>query len=474
MKILFLTHDLITVPLGVSYISSVASLAGHDVSAAALNEGDLLDRVRAFVPDVIAFGCTTGFHRKYLDVLELIKENFDVVSVMGGAHPTFFPEVLEENDHLDYVLRGEAEEGFLQLLEALEGARSLQSVGNLRFIDDGQVRQNPLLPLNDDLDSIPFPDRKILDEYSDRLNRKTVFVITGRGCPYDCSYCFNHSFNELYEGSGRRCRRRSVENVIREIEDIRIENPELQMVIFQDDIFILNREWVFDFCRLYKEKIDLPFHCHLRANLVDDEITLALKDAGCISVKMAIEAASDSLRNGVLNRNMSLEVIRNATRAVKEAGIVLVTQNILGIPTGTLEDDLETLAQNCLIGPDFAFATLLQPYPRTAIGRFCAENGFLEQEGSIEAPDSFFDCSILRIPDRKRRERLRKLFALATEFPMIHDNIRTLIDLPLDPLYDIMDKIWKGYCIKQREFPYRLTISEFVRSVLTYFRSRYY
>ncbi len=236
----------------------------------------------------------------------------------------------------------------------------------------------------------------------------------------------------------------------------------------------MKREWVFEFCRVYTERIGLPFHCHLRANLVDDDITEELKKAGCVSVKMVIESASDRLRNGVLNRNMSRETIEKACIAVKDAGIVLVTQNILGIPTGTLEDDLETLSLNCSIEPDFAFATLLQPYPKTEICKFCIENGFMEEKDSADAPDSFFDCSILRIPDRNRRERLRKLFALAIEYPMLRDNIGTFINLPLDPVYDIMDKLWKGYCIKQREFPYKLSAAEYIRSVITYFRSRYY
>jgi len=450
LKILFLTHDLITVPLGVSYISAISKRAGHEVMAAALNASDLIETVRSFSPDVVAFGCTTGFHRKYLDAVSEIRKDFDVTIVMGGAHPTFFPEVLEENDVLDFVIRGEAEEAFPLLLEALEGRRSLDSVGNLRFLRDGEVIQNPLLPLCEDLDTIPFPDRRILERYEKKLNSKALFVIAGRGCPYD------------------------VENVIREIEEIRSDNPDLQMIVFQDDIFILEREWVFEFCREYVNRIGLPFHCHLRANLVDTELTEELKKAGCISVKMAIESASDRLRNGILNRNMSRETIESACRAVKDAGIVLVTQNILGIPTGTLEDDLETLELNCSIEPDFAFATLMQPYPRTEIGRFCVENGFMEEEDSGSTPDSFFDCSILKIPDRKSRERLRKLFALAIEYPMLRDNIDTLIRIPLDPLYDIMDKLWKGYCIKQREFPYKLTAGEYIRSVITYFRSRYY
>lgn len=474
MRILFLTHDLITVPLGVSYISSVARNAGHEVTAAVLNERDLPETAGRFSPDVIAFGCTTGFHRKYLEAVREIRESVDALTVMGGSHPTFFPEVLEESEELDFIIRGEAEDSFIQLLEALDGERGLESVGNLVYRKDGATVHNPLLPLREDLDSIPFPDRDLLDRYSNRLNRRAVFVITGRGCPYDCSYCFNHAYKELYSGLGRMCRRRSVENVLQEIEELGRSNPQLQMIVFQDDIFVLDREWVLDFCREYPVRVGLPFHCHLRANLVDREIAARLREAGCVSVKMAIESASDRLRNGILNRNMSRETILEACRAVRDAGIVLVTQNILGIPTGTMQDDLDTLDLNCSIRPDFAFATLLQPYPRTAIGRFCVEKGFMRAEEADSAPDSFFNCSILDIPDRTERERLRKLFALAIEFPMLRDALEELVTLPLDPLYDLMDKLWKGYCIKQREFPYKLTAGEYLRSVITYFRSRYY
>lgn len=148
-------------PLGISYISSISKLAGHEVTATALNAGDLLEKVNEFAPDVVAFGCTTGFHRKYLEAAAEIKSKFDIITVMGGAHPTFFPEVLEESEQLDFVIRGEAEEAFPQLLEALEGKRSLDSVGNLRFIREGNVIQNPLLPLCEDLDSIPFPTGKV-------------------------------------------------------------------------------------------------------------------------------------------------------------------------------------------------------------------------------------------------------------------------------------------------------------------------
>ncbi|MCK5065102.1 MAG: B12-binding domain-containing radical SAM protein [Candidatus Fermentibacteraceae bacterium] len=468
MKVLFLVHDNITIPLGIGYIASIVSELGHEISTLSLNMKDLTDCVRDEAPDILAFGTTTGFHRKYSEVAKRLKEATGVLTIMGGAHPTFFPEVMEENPWLDFAMRGEAETAFPQFLEVLEGRRSIGDVGNLIYRENGQILENRILPLVEDLDTIPFPQRNLLPGE----NKKAVFCITGRGCPYNCSYCFNQSYRQMYKGLGKYCRRRSVGNVIDELKELKEENTELQMIIFQDDIFILDHDWVREFCQKYSGEIALPFHCHLRANLVTDEIMELLAETGCISVKMALEAASSRLRKNVLNRDLSNEDLLNACRSVKQSGIMLVTQNILGIPTGTLEDDLDTLRMNYEVQPDFAFATLMQPYPRTRICEFSKEQGLLDDETFI--PDSFFDDCILKLPDNDRRKRLRQLFAISIEFKAVRYMLKILMRLPLDGLYGFMDKLWKGYCIKQREFPYKLSFREYVSSMLTYFSSRYY
>jgi anaerobic magnesium-protoporphyrin IX monomethyl ester cyclase len=474
VKILFLVHDLLTVPLGIGYLSSVVKGMGHEVETAVLNERDLFGVAEAFRPDMIAFGSTTGFHKSYLRVNRMLRERVDAVSVMGGAHPTFFPEVIEQDRALDYIVRGEGETAFSDLVRAVSGSGEPSLVGNLRFRGDGGTVSTPMLPLIEDLDSIPFPDRTMLDRYGSRLNTRTAFVITGRGCPFDCSYCFNHAYRDLYAGKGPVYRRRSVDNVIAEIEELFGIYDRLEMIIFQDDIFIMDHGWVFEFCRRYRDLIGKPFHCHLRANLVTPDMARALADAGCVSVKMAIESADDRLRNEVLNRGMSRETIVSACDAVKDAGIVLVTQNILGIPTSTLEDDLETLELNLRCRPDFAFATLMQPYPGTRINEFCRARGLLEDESDDHVPDSFFDRSVITLSDRKEREQLRRLFALAVESPLVRRLLGRLLKLPLGGLYELLDKVWKGYCIKHREFPYSLTVREYVSSLLSFFRSRYY
>lgn len=468
MKVLFLVHDGLTVPLGISYLASITEGLGHHVMAAALNDGDLSRRADDFQPDLIAFGATTGFHRKYLELVEPFRKRMGIPAIMGGAHPTFFPEVMELNPWLDFAMRGEADLAFPQFLEALAGKIDFSEVGNLIHRDRGRILENSMMPLVEDLDTVPFPKRDLLPG----ANEKAVFCITGRGCPYNCTYCFNHTIRKTYHGLGKYCRRRSPENVIQEIREIKETNPGLQMIVFQDDIFILDHDWVRDFCRMYSESIRLPFHCHLRANLVTGEITGLLAKAGCVSVKMAVETANSELLNRVLGRNLNIEVIEAACREVKSSGIRLVTQNILGIPTSTLDDDMATLRFNWAVRPDFAFATLMQPYPKTEIAEFCREKGLID--GSETIPDSFFDDCVLRIEGKKARKRLRMLFALSIEFIPIRWLLPLLMELPLDGLYSLADKVWKGYCIKQREFPYKLSLREYAGSVLSYFRSRYY
>jgi anaerobic magnesium-protoporphyrin IX monomethyl ester cyclase len=475
MKILFVVNDCLTMPLGVGYLGAYARRAGHDVRLCAMLHDDPVSVARAFGADVVGFTATTGIHKRYLAMARALKESLPgTLTVMGGAHPTFFPEVLEQNPCLDAICLGEGEEAFEEFLGEVSGGRDAASVRNFWVRKpEGGIARNPLRPLISDLDSIPFPERSMWEVYGEKMTFKTPFVITSRGCPYRCSYCFNHAYNRLYSFDGRVVRRRSVQNVIEELKLLK-SRYELGMVVFQDDIFILDRDWVLEFGQRYRTEIGVPFHCHLRANLVSPDIVGALSEAGCVSIKMAIESADETIRNGILKRGMSLDQILSATRMVREAGIVLVTQNILGNPGESLDKALQTLDLNIRCRPGFAFATLLQPYPRTEIGEYAREHGLLVAEPSQADHTSFFDASMLRLEHPERFERLRMLFAIVVENPWLRRLLPALLRLPLGPVYGLVDKLWKGFAVKHREMPYRLTFREYIRSVRTYLSTGYY
>jgi anaerobic magnesium-protoporphyrin IX monomethyl ester cyclase len=198
-----------------------------------------------------------------------------------------------------------------------------------------------------------------------------------------------------------------------------------------------------------------------------------LSGSGFVSVKMAIESADDDLRNGVLNRRISKERLFEAAKLIKSSGMKLLTQNILGIPGGSLNKDLETLKMNIEIKPSYLFATLMQVYPKTKICEYAKKTGVYDGDTST-IPASFFHRSVLKIPDKEKVERLRMLFALVVEYPVLFRIIRLLINLPLDRIYDLADRLWKGFCLKKRIFPYKLTLREYIQSAIIYLKANYY
>ncbi|MBU1627051.1 B12-binding domain-containing radical SAM protein [bacterium] len=471
MRILFVVIDYLTTPMGVLYLSSIAKRMGHEVDVTCIHLPSFVNDAREFEPDVIGYGIVTGSHNPFIEINRKLKEYIDFQGIFGGSHCTFFPEVIHE-DGVDSICRGEAEEAFADYLNVLDTGESPEKIDNWWFKKNGKIIENPLRALNEDLDSIPFPDRDLFRRFGNLRNEKTAFVITTRGCPYNCSYCFQHAFREMYQGKGKLIRSRSVDNVLDEVQEIKEKFP-LQLVIFIDDTFNLDEEWLREFSEKYPTKIGLPYHCLLRGNLVTENVVRYLSSSGCVSVKMAIESADDDLRNGVLNRGISKEKLLNAASLIKGSKMKLLTQNILGIPGGSLEKDLETLKMNITIKPSYLFATLMQVYPKTKICEYAKKTGVYDGDTS-SIPQSFFHRSVLKIPDKEKIERLRMLFALVVELPFLFRIIHFLIRLPLDKVYDLADRLWKGFCLKRRIFPYRLTPKEYIRSVIIYLKANYY
>ena len=471
MRIMFIIHDIIMEPLGVTYLSSVLKRAGHQTRLVAITQGDLFDVVDAFKPELLGYSLSTGYEQRFFDINLELKKRYNALSVFGGAHPTFFPEMIEQPG-VDAVCLGEGELALAEFVEALDDGKLPTDVANFWVKDNGTIHRNPVRPLVEDLDTIPFPDREIFCHYAGKHQIKTMFMIATRGCPYDCSYCFNHAYRELYAGKGKAVRSRSVENVIQEALELK-QRYRPEIILFQDDTFILSQDWVLEFSKEYKDRVGIPFHCHFRANLVTEEIAGALHDAGCISIKMAIECIDDHVRNDILRRNLSFEELDRACAIVKKSGIKLVTQNILGTPGSSLDIDLATLRFSMKHRPSYAYATLLQAYPKTWICDYAKKHGYLEQDAE-DYPASFFDRSMLNIPDKRKIERLRTLFALAVEFHFLYPLLRFLVRLPIEHISTLLDKLWRGYCIRHRIFPYSITIREYFHTIKVFLKTRWY
>jgi len=454
MKVLFIYKYEFVEPLGILSLSSYIKKEGHTVDFIDLHFcKDYINEIKQVQPDVIAYSVTTGKHKFYLKLNNSLKKHFNFFAIFGGPHCTFFPEFIHEKG-VDAICKGEGELAFAEFLNKLEKNEDIKTIPNIDVKIEDKIYTNPLRHKIIDLDVLPFVDRELTSKYKSYKQAHVRFVITGRGCPYNCTYCFNHSYNKLYEGKGKMLRQRSVDNVISELKIIKKDWAPRRFQ-FVDDTFILDKKWTLEFCERYKKDVKIPFICYARVNLINEDIIKALKNAGCIVLLFAIESGNEYIRNEVLKRNISEEQILNAAKLCNKYKIRLFTQNMVGLPDETLENVWETIRLNIRCKPGYAWASIFQPYPRTELCDYSIKKGYYK--GDVDMLyEGYFTGSIMKLKDIKKIERLHKLFPIAVSYPFLIPIIKLLIKLPLNKLYSLMWNVHRAYSyifkVKQVDF----------------------
>ncbi len=439
-------------PMGIMQISAAAKQKGHQTCVALTSSQDIWKRIEEEKPDVVAYSGSTGEHRDYFKINPELRRRYPgIKSIMGGPHATFFPEGTLVDAQLDAVCIGEGDLAFPRFLDRVQEGRDFLDVNNLMTLPKSNAQFNiltnpisrpPLDVLVQDLDSLPFPDRELFFNQGDIGQNPLKHFFISRGCPYSCTYCFNDSFREMYSGQ-KYVRRKSVDSVLEEIKEVRERWP-MKSIKFYDDIFSLKvDDWLKEFAEKYPKQVGLPFFALLRANLVTDEMADLLKQSGCHAISMSIEAANPRIREEILNRKMTNSQIISAYRAFGERGIAIQSNNILGLPTSTIEDDIATLDLNIECGKHATvmaeFGTA-HPYPGTALGDYCQKHGLynpgsgfwdMRQSYQTESPLNCFT------PMEKRMQvNLTMLGPVAVRFPRLRNIIvNHLIKLPTNPLY---------------------------------------
>jgi anaerobic magnesium-protoporphyrin IX monomethyl ester cyclase len=374
MKILLVCKSKVMENLGLMYISAVVKKSGHESKITDINDAFIMAKV--WKPDIIGYSVMTGDQEKFKTLTHRIKEHLPHVQIIiGGPHPTFFPDDLKD---CGTIFPGEAENEISELLGSTE-----------RYHD---------------LDSIPWPDRK------DFPNMKIRDFISSRGCPFDCHYCYNDRWAKMFPDLPQ-VRTRSVKDVIKEIKSV---SPEF--VYFQDSCFGVSKKWMHEFSALYRHEVGTPYHCHLRPSQVDEERVLMLRESHCISVRIALETSSQRLRTLIGRSRTTNEETFNASRILRKHGINLMVQNMLGLPTSTIEEDLETLETNIIAQPSYGWCSIFAPYPGTELGDYCLKEGIYTGDYS-ELSDSFFEKSVLNFTEEHKEQLvcLQRSFALCVE-----------------------------------------------------------
>ncbi len=453
MKILFVMRDMqMFERAGIMTLSAMLKQGGHETDLIQTDFEDIDKKMQEYKPEILAYSITTGEHNHMTEINKELKKKYRFVSVFGGPHPTFSPEMIEK-EGVDVVCVGEGEYAFLELANALRDKKPVDNIKNLWIKRKGKIIKNNVRPLIQNLDELPFLDLEIMYEHNQKLKEHgEKRMLISRGCPYRCTYCANHKFADLYGMDWGKVRRYSVDRIIREAIRLK-DNYLVEFIRFTDDTFVAcSKEWLDEFAKRWKNEINTPFLCNVRANLVTPYLVKKLKEAGCYSVFMAIEAADEEVRNKLLRRNMSEEDIARAYKLLKEQKIKIGYYNLLGLPVkNSLEKDFKTLKMNIKYKPTMAWSSIFTPYPHTELADYSIKHGYFKGDfDKIPANNKISSCLNFDEKEKRQIDNLHKFFGITVQFPFLLPLVRLLIKLPRNSLYVFLMYAFYGYTLKVR------------------------
>lgn len=396
-------------PLGVLYVAASLQKAGHEArffDGSFLSGREILERVRSYNPKFVGIYSNAPLWKKAQNVANEIKKISEALVAVSGPYAIAKGKsCLEECASIDCAVTGEGEITAVEIAECLEKGNDLNGVLGAVYRSGNEIIVNPPRPLIQDLDSIPFPARELLEDPSlyvpppGTYKKKPVAIImTSRGCDARCIYCFQYG--------ERKIRYRSVENVMQEIELCLKQG--YREIRFLDDTFCGDYERAMRIAREIKARgLKFPWYVSARVNQVDRALLKAFKEAGCWAILFGAESGVQKNLN-TIKKGITLEQTRSAVKAAKEVGLKVCTPFIFGIPGETFEEGLQTIEFACELDADIANFHTLTPFPGTEL----YDN--IEQYGSMSSDvEDFTFQGTAFIPYTMTKGEIEKLRSIA-------------------------------------------------------------
>lgn len=415
--------------LGVEYLMAICRNDGHKVDFVYYQAEDtFLGRIGKTIPfqqiakkiadtqpHIVAFSCVTDNYQFQLRCAKDLKEIMpNVITIFGGVHPTAVPDKILQNAEVDCVAVGEAEKSFSDFLKEGKSDDTFilpdKPIKGIVYKKEGKLvgkfEEGPLV----DLDTLPFP-YKTPFFLSLKGSSREYRIMASRGCPYSCSYCFNSFYHKLRGKS--IFRQRTVDNVIDELIWAKSLYP-LKYILFIDDSFTTNSEWIFEFCKRYKKEIGIPFACVSIPHYITRKKAEVLSSAGCIHVEIGIQSLSEEICSEILHRKSSNTKIAEVISILKDVGIMVQVDHMLGIPGDTLKLHEESAIFYNKYRPNIITTFWLNYYPKTSIVEIAKQRGVLTERdisnieggkrltrescltgGSMSNPKPYYSISLL-------------------------------------------------------------------------------
>ena len=362
------------VQMGISYISALLKQNGYETKLLILTEPmnkNIIDSyLKNYQPRIICFTATVREYNFILKIAEYVRSRYPNIFLFIGGVTCFIAPEESMLEVFDALCIGEGEYPTLELVQQLSQGLNPSGIANLWIKHNGKIEKNPNRPFFKNIDSLPFPDREMSLEWTDSTAKNTPHVILiGRGCPFMCTYCCNHKLRTSSEGI--YVRRRSVENIISELEQIVLKFPEVRGVYLETETFGVNTDWSINLCSALKNfnernKLTLFFGTNLRITPTNkyESLFKSMKNCGLRFVNIGLESGSEKLRWEILKRNYSNKDVINAVDIARKVGLRIGMYYMIGIPGETFDDFKETIRMHKICQTDWIPGCYFFPIPR--------------------------------------------------------------------------------------------------------------
>ncbi len=391
----------IFVPVGVGALLGVLEREGieaHHVDEQV--EDDPIGRIRDLAerlprPYIFGFSVLTATYRRAVKVAGILKRLYpDCVVVFGGVHPTAVPDEILASNHADIVLRGEGEHVLPELYRCIKNGKDYAHLPSISFRQESAIIHNPRCGNINDLNDLPsFPYHR----FEARRDRYDLgFVVSSRGCPYNCVFCSNRIT------TGRRYRYRSNDLIVAEIELLR-KKYDARNIIFLDDNLLVNKERIFDLtAQLRRKGLDRGMHCSFQArgDNVSRELLVDMRRSGFNSIFLGLETASEELMKFV-DKGETVACCLQAARMAKEIGFHVSGTFIFGLPGETHRDRMDAICLSREIDLDMVRYNNATPYPGTRLWDIASRDRGLHMEplyGNFNSVSTFIENPFRKIP----------------------------------------------------------------------------
>jgi len=370
-------------PLGLLYIAS-SLVSKHpdyevkiiDAAVDNLNALQVGRAVEEWRPDIVGLSTYTFTLIDSLDVARIAKTVAPgTVVVVGGFHPTLYPrETLCCSPHIDIAVRGEAEYTFCSIAEAIFAGSAVDCIpGVCTKKGKGELHVSDQIPLVPDLDSLPFPDRRLTDykKHSCALGAGglSTSILSSRGCPFQCKYCYINV---------RQYRLRSLDNLLAEIKECLTLG--IEEYFFMDDLFNISKERILGFCqRVLQEGLKIKWCFRGRIDQIDEAVLQAARRAGCSRIHYGIESGVQSILARI-GKKTSIQLASHITGLTRRYGIEVSSNIMIGLPGETRQDTEETIRFALDLSTDYLQASIFTPYPETPFYQEALKAGMYKQD----------------------------------------------------------------------------------------------